>query len=82
MNNNKTATCEKKISRPICYQNNSRFFPFKKFRLTCDPAAELLMNVLLGCAIQNVETCLQYKQTNKQILLQLLVLQRLSLIHI
>jgi len=52
------------------------FFRLKKFRLTCDPAAELLMNVLLGCAIQNVETCLQYKQTNKQILLQLLVLQR------
>lgn len=27
---------------------------------TCDPAAELLIKWLLGCAIQNVDTALEY----------------------
>jgi len=35
---------------------------FSKVTLACDPAAELLTNVLLGCAIQKVDTCLQCRQ--------------------
>jgi len=32
---------------------------------TCDPAAELPTKVLLGCKIQNVDTCLRIKGMNK-----------------